>query len=101
MNTVFTLLVGAGTICAVVGFIGSFVAYIQLQFYIDYDRVKKETGEPGWKLFGSLLAPAEFYKKEAKIIWKIQRIGIGAFAISLGCIAVLMLVAAALGIQIK
>ncbi len=92
-------MLGLSTVTALAGFIGAFAAHVLLQFRIDHDRMKRETGESGWRIFGSILAPPEFYKDDAKAIWRIQRIGMKVFAISLGTVAVIMLVAAALDIS--
>ncbi len=94
-------MLGLSTVTALAGFIGAFAAHLLLQFRIDHDRVRRETGESGWRIFGSILAPADFYKDDAKVIWKIQRIGLKVFAISLGIVAIIMLVAAAFDISIE
>lgn len=59
----------------VAAFVSACIAHLVLHFCIDRERVKEETGEPGWKIFGSVLAPAEYYKAEARAFWEIQRVG--------------------------
>jgi hypothetical protein len=87
--SVLLQVLGAGLAASI---LGAVAAHIQLQFYIDYERVKKETGHPGWKILGSVLAPAEFYKSEAKLIWRIRRIGF----ISVVTFIILLLIAGVL-----
>lgn len=101
MSTFIKLLLGLSTLVAIGAFVAAFAAHILLQFQIDHDRVKHETGEPGWKIFGSLLAPVDFYKEQARIIWKIQRFGLTSFAVSLGVIAVVMVGAVVVGISLE
>jgi hypothetical protein len=100
VSVILRSVIGLTTIIMLGGFIGAFAAHILLQFQIDHRRVKEETGQPGWKILGSILAPMEFYKDDAKIIWRIRRAGFAAFAISVGVIAIVLLVASIVGIPV-
>ena len=82
-------------------FIGAFAAQMMLQFYVDHDRVKNETGESGWKIFGSILAPMEFYKVEAGMLWHLRDKGLKIFFIAVGIAAVLAVAAAVLDVSLK
>ena len=84
-----------------IGAIGAAAAHIQLQFLIDGRRVKEETGHPGWKIWGSWLAPMEFYKESAKIIWRIRRVGMATVIVAAGCIVLVAIIAEALGIRFE
>ena len=100
MKTVFSVLLqvlGAGLAASI---LGAVAAHIQLQFCIDHERVKKETGHPGWKILGSVLAPAEFYKTETKLIWRIRRIGLISAATCIVLIMIAGVVAQSLGFSI-
>ena len=101
MKTALPFLIQLGGIVALLGFVGALVAHLQLQFYIDRKRVKAETGQDGRKTIGSVLAPVEFYKKEARVIWMIRDKGLKAFAISAGVIALLAVAAAILDVPLK
>lgn len=85
---------------AVTGFVGAFAAHIQLQFCIDRERVRKETGHDGLKVLGSVMAPVEFYKEQARIIWKIRDIGFKTFVICVGAMALLAVWAAIADVQL-
>ena len=100
MSTLLPLLLQVVGISAVIGFVGAMAAHIQLQFCIDHRRVKRETGEPGWKIFGSILAPAEFYNEEARWVWRVRHLGLKAFAICIGCGALIAVTAAILDIKL-
>jgi hypothetical protein len=86
---------------AVSCFAASFAAHVLLQFYIDHARVKEETGEPGWKVFGSMLATSDFYRPEAQWLWKVRRIGFVGFFIVCGLIVLIAFIAAAFGWQVS
>lgn len=101
MKSALSLLIQLGGIIALLSFIGAFAAHIQLQFCIDRKRVKQETGHDGRAIIGSVLAPVEFYKEEARLIWSIRDKGLKAFAISIGVIALLAVAAAVLDVPLK
>ena len=52
------------------------------------------------KIFGSVLAPPEFYKEEARWVWRVRDIGLKAFAICIGCGALAAVAAAILDIKL-
>jgi hypothetical protein len=85
-------LVGAGMLIC---FLASFAAHILLQFYIDHDRIKKELGEPGWKVLGSMQASVDFYKPQAAWLWRVRRTGFAGFFIGGGVIILVALLSAA------
>jgi len=101
MKTALPFLIQLGGVVVFLSFVGALVAHLQLQFYIDRQRVKAETGHDGKKIIGSVLAPVEFYKKEARVIWMIRDKGLKTFAISAGVIALLAVAAAVLDVPIK
>ena len=81
--------------------VGAFAAHLLLQFYIDHKRVKKETGEPGWKIFGSALAAREFYKEEAWWLWSVRRIGFIVFFVAIGADILIFAGAGIFGIALQ
>ena len=84
----------------ILSFIVAFAAHIQLQFCIDRERVRKETGHEGLKILGSILAPIEFYKEEAASMWKIRNKGLKIFALCVGMVATIAVVAAILEVPL-
>lgn len=101
MKTAVPLLLDADIIVLALGFIIGLAAHIQLQFCIDFARVKKETGQPGWKILGSVLAPTEFYKPEAHRMWKLRDRGLKTFAIGVGVLVVIAGVAAVADVPLQ
>lgn len=57
MGLVHKLLIVVSLLCVVGGFVAALAAHLLLQFYIDHERMKNETGAPGWRIFGSIQAP--------------------------------------------
>jgi hypothetical protein len=101
MKLVVQILFLIGGFIAVAGFVGAFAAHVKLQFCIDHRRVKEETGEPGWKIFGSILAGPEFYKEQARWVWRVRDLGFKTFAICIGCTSLLALFAAIMDIPFQ
>ena len=101
MEAAYRIVMALCTVVLLGGFIGAFAAHMLLQFRIDHNRVLRETGEPGWKVLGSMLAPVEFYKDDAKLIWKIRRAGFIAFLGGVFLVVIAMVVGAALGIKVQ
>lgn len=100
MSTLLPLLLQIISMSAVGGLVGAMAAHLQLQFCIDHRRVKEETGEPSWKILGSILAPPDFYKPEARWVWRVRDVGLKAFAICLGCGALIAVTATILDIEL-
>lgn len=83
-------LIGLGAVSC---FLASLAAHLLLQFYIDHERVQRETGEPGWKVFGSMMASVDFYKPQAAWLWKVRQKGFAGFFIFGGLAAVVAIIA--------
>ena len=86
----FILMACCGGLC-VIAAIAHFASIIILQFFIDHERVKEETGEPGWKIVGSIMAPPEFYKPAARPLWNVRRISWKLVWIALGATFVVVI----------
>jgi hypothetical protein len=97
VNASFQVLYGILGLAAVLCFVGSFAAHALLQFYIDHRKIERETGEPGWKVLGSMRASADYYKPEAEWLWKARRIGFAGFFIAGAAAAVAAVIAEILG----
>src|SRR4051812_45241809 len=95
MEPVLTLVFGLLGAAMVISFFASFAAHVALQFYIDHERIKKELGELGWKVLGSMQASTGFYKPETAWLWKIRRRGFIGFFIGGGVTILVALIAAA------
>jgi len=101
METAVQILKVVGGLVIVIAFIAGGAAHLVLQFYIDHRRVKTETGEPGWKMLGSILASPEFYKEEARAFWVIRDEALKIFAISAGVFILIAVAAAVFDVPLK
>ena len=101
METAVQIVRIVGGLIAFFAFFTGFAAHGVLQFSIDRRRGKAETGQPGWKAFGSILASADCYKEEARVFWVIRDKALKTFAISAGVFALLAVAAAIFDVPLK
>jgi hypothetical protein len=94
VNSAYTVLLAICSALCVAAAIAHLGSALILQFLIDHDRVKSETGEPGWKIFGSSAAPEEFYKPSARPFWKIRQYSWKVLWVTFGAIFVIVLLEA-------
>jgi len=100
MKTAVHLLFLAVGIVPVLGFIVGYAAHLQLQFFIDSERLMKETGRSGARFLG-FLTPPEFYIPEGRRMWKVRDIGFKTFAVGVGVLIMIAGVAAVVDVPLQ